>query len=570
MATLHEYIAQVHILLGAGSGHFSEPIVLHTGEDPRGFVVRDLDGDGRDDVAVWNRSSDSLSYFRSQGGGGFAPPLPLVQGEQLGGLAAGDVTGDGVADLLVPSMADGGRVMVLSRPGSVGGASLVLPAGTAFPSAVTTGDFDGDGAVDLAVTGEALTVQRGIGPGLFAAPTVVGTGLYLKGLVAGDLDRDGRDDLLTLGDNLEIHAGLADGGFAPPRIIPHNSGPTDLVLADFDADGLPDVVTEDDVDDNSDLSLLLRPLGSAPGVSRRVLVQATAAGGLTAGDLDGDGRLDLLVPSVSGGGVALIRNQGPFPNRPPRALPGAENVLECTGPDGARVTLDGRGSTDPDSTPQQQDLANFEWFEHFGEASQRLLADGAVATVTLPLGEHSLTLRVTDRAGASDAAEFLVDVVDTTAPAAGASMTPARLWPPNHQYTTVRANLAATDRCGPVRVTLVSAKSSEPDDLLGGADGSTRDDIAGAALGTADLEVLLRAERSGLGAGRTYTLTWRVEDGSGNAAEISADVLVPFSQSGGGLGVPPPHGTPGGGTSNGGSHGNGRPGGPKPHPSGRH
>ena len=76
-------------------------------------------------------------------------------------------------------------------------------------------------------------------------------------------------------------------------------------------------------------------------------------------------------------------------------------------------------------------------------------------------------------------------------------------------------------------VVLQSVTSSEPDDAPGGADGSTLNDIQGAALGTADYVVLLRAERNKNGPGRVYTLTYAATDVSGNRSTRSTTVTVP-------------------------------------------
>ena len=73
-------------------------------------------------------------------------------------------------------------------------------------------------------------------------------------------------------------------------------------------------------------------------------------------------------------------------------------------------------------------------------------------------------------------------------------------------------------------VTLTSITSNEPDDGLG--DGDTANDIQ---LGATDFDFFVRAERSGLGDGRIYTVTYTVTDGSGNSASASATITVPKS-----------------------------------------
>src|SRR5207247_6101411 len=82
-------------------------------------------------------------------------------------------------------------------------------------------------------------------------------------------------------------------------------------------------------------------------------------------------------------------------------------------------------------------------------------------------------------------------------------------------------------------VKLHEVVSSEPDDAPGMGDGETAGDIAGADSGAADSEILLRAERSGEGPGRVYTLTYEASDQSGNAIRVSRQVLVPHDAVGG-------------------------------------
>jgi uncharacterized delta-60 repeat protein len=116
--------------------------------------------------------------------------------------------------------------------------------------------------------------------------------------------------------------------------------------------------------------------------------------------------------------------------------------------------------------------------------------------------------------------------VDSTPPDLTVSVTPSVLWPPNHLYVTVRATVYATDDSGvDPSIELVSLTSNEPDN--GADDGNTANDIV--ASPTDPYTVQLRAERSGTGRGRVYTLTYRATDGSGNSTTKSATVIVPIS-----------------------------------------
>ena len=90
------------------------------------------------------------------------------------------------------------------------------------------------------------------------------------------------------------------------------------------------------------------------------------------------------------------------------------------------------------------------------------------------------------------------------------------------------ATVQVTDNCPGVSFVLASVTSSEPDNGLG--DGDTISDIQDAALGTADTEISLRAERQGGGDGRIYTVTYRATDASNNGDQAVAVVVVPKSQ----------------------------------------
>lgn len=118
---------------------------------------------------------------------------------------------------------------------------------------------------------------------------------------------------------------------------------------------------------------------------------------------------------------------------------------------------------------------------------------------------------------------------DTTPPTVACSVTPNKIWPPNHKMVTVNASVSVSDAdSGPAGFTLVSATSNEPDNGLG--DGDMPNDVQGFAVGTADTSGQVRAERSGLGSGRVYTLTYQGMDQAGNSATCSTTISVPHDQ----------------------------------------
>jgi hypothetical protein len=145
-----------------------------------------------------------------------------------------------------------------------------------------------------------------------------------------------------------------------------------------------------------------------------------------------------------------------------------------------------------------------------------------------PLGDTLVTLTVTDETGLTDTCQATVTVVDTTPPEIEVYLTPDILWAPNHEMVDIEAIVPATDNCGDPWVSLVDVTSSEDDNGLG--DGNTTDDIQGAEYGTPDFNFQLRAERSALGEGRFYTVSYVAMDSSGNMTQAEAIVVVPHDR----------------------------------------
>jgi 6-phosphogluconolactonase (cycloisomerase 2 family) len=216
-------------------------------------------------------------------------------------------------------------------------------------------------------------------------------------------------------------------------------------------------------------------------------------------------------------------------NSPPVADAGEDSASECSDPDGASVLLDGSGSTDPDSSPDtNDDIILFEWFEGFGTPDERFLGEGETIEVMLCVGDHAITLRVTDRAGATATVGVTKTVADTTPPDLRVSLEPDTIWPPSHRMVDVHAIVEASDACGPATFKLSAVESDEPADGTG--DGSFAPDVDGVGLGTPDVDFRLRAERSGSGPGRTYTIRYVATDGSGNETIAAAECVVVHDQ----------------------------------------
>jgi hypothetical protein len=148
------------------------------------------------------------------------------------------------------------------------------------------------------------------------------------------------------------------------------------------------------------------------------------------------------------------------------------------------------------------------------------------APAVFPLGTTTVTFTATDDAGNSSTATTTVTIVDTTPPIINAvTANPSTLWPPNHKLRPVVLSVDVSDICDAhLDCSIISVSSNEPVDGLG--DGDTAPDW----IITGNLTVNLRAERSGIGNGRVYTITVRCTDDSGNSSTKAAVVTVAHDQ----------------------------------------
>ncbi|MEO8957564.1 MAG: VCBS repeat-containing protein, partial [Rudaea sp.] len=330
----------VYIWLGDGSGHFAQVgsgYATGYGSSIAALAVTDIDGDGNLDVLIG-----------SAGGGLYGPSIntqgqtQILLGRGDGTLASppsfdnavmvvADFNRDGHADLLA---VDPSGVHPLLGDGAGGFqagpySALDFSSGNGTPQAWLALDLDGDGKMDLVATqstpGQStgfIHTRLGNGDGTFhanggdlATAFATGTDGYGNASVpaVADFNGDGKKDLAIVGypataSALYLIRGNGEGSLQSPQAVDSNlTGNGDpassVATADFNGDGLPDLVVTD----------AGRPFDSTPvtGGVRVYLNQGTGSfaaavvlpgpmypEGLAVGDVNGDGRTDIVVTSA--------------------------------------------------------------------------------------------------------------------------------------------------------------------------------------------------------------------------------------------------------------------------------
>ena len=212
------------------------------------------------------------------------------------------------------------------------------------------------------------------------------------------------------------------------------------------------------------------------------------------------------------GHVVIDMGAYEFGEQLPLADAGPDQTVSCDSNCKAAVTLDGRGSSGPNG-----DALTYSWTGPFGTAT------GPTPVVTLPKGQHEITLTVDDGKGGVASDTVLITVADRNAPSiVRITASPNILSPAKHQMVSVTVTVSATDNCDPsVSCRITSVTSNEPVNGLGDGDKTPDWTITG------PLTVSLRAERAAKGNGRLYTINIECVDSSGNRSTSYVQVSVP-------------------------------------------
>jgi hypothetical protein len=347
--------------LGAGrsiaSNSFADKVDYEAGANPTYAAIGDLDGDGKPDLVITNYHGNTISVFRNTSTIGhisFEAKVDFGVGNYPMGIGIGDLDGDGKPDLVVVNR-NSNTISIFRNTCSVGtinsssfAPSINFPTGS-YPVQVAIGDLDGDGKLDLAVTNSnsnSVSVYRNkssigeITVSSFAAKIDFATGQYPIGVALGDLDEDGKLDIVTenfYGNSVSILqststiGAIVSNSFLSKVDLAAGNGPYYVSIADLNGDGKPDIVVANKTDNTISLFQNVSSIGSITNTSFGVKVDlATGVNPITvvSADLNGDGQPDLAVANEASNSLSVFQNIGNLPSPPQDliAISGGGNV----------------------------------------------------------------------------------------------------------------------------------------------------------------------------------------------------------------------------------------------------
>ena len=224
----------------------------------------------------------------------------------------GDFNGDGKLDLATAN-GNSNNVSVLLGDGSGGFGTATNFSVGSNPYSVTTGDFNGDGKLDLATANRNsnnVSVLLGDGSGGFGTATNFSVGNYPLSVTIGDFNGDGKLDLATANgnsNNVSVLLGDGSGGFGTATNFSAGSVPYSVTTGDFNGDGNLDLATANTY--SNDVSVLLGNGLGGFGAAMNFSADDRPIS-VTTGDFNGDGKLDLATANAYSNDVSVLLGNG--------------------------------------------------------------------------------------------------------------------------------------------------------------------------------------------------------------------------------------------------------------------
>ncbi|SDH04873.1 FG-GAP-like repeat-containing protein [Chitinophaga filiformis] len=341
-------------------------------------TLADFDGDGKMDVAGESLSS-TVSIKRNTSSPGdlsFAPEQhyhitsPYAGGSFVGPITAADIDGDGrmdivAVDYIVNDLCYIGVLRNTSTPGQISFEDEVKFEAVYNAFALTVADVDGDGRPDILVQGQGAS-------GVLLNNSSIGVTSFLPqqdfpfGAIAacGDFNNDGKIDLVNSGDYFSSHpfsilentssVGMPNFTRIPLFTPEYEHDPIRVSVADLDGDEKLDLLIANGDGANFGFRTTCRNTGTGSTISFDVnetaLPKVIQTG--VAGDVDGDGKPDMVVSNAYDLTVGVARNTSTPGNisfadnfwNPSRMWSSVLNVADMDGDGKADLVMSGYGS----------------------------------------------------------------------------------------------------------------------------------------------------------------------------------------------------------------------------------
>ena len=212
LATANVQSASVSVMLGRGNGTFGLPTDYRTPARPNKLAIADLNRDGYLDIAASSDGAGGAVVLFGNRYGTFSAASSYQAGYLAYKISTADMNADGFADLLLSGPSNNVVYLQNNRNGTFG-SGVIIAAGNAT-NGLAVGDVNRDGRPDIVVANyndKKVSVVLNLGGGRFASPVSYSVGLYPWAVSLGDFDGDGFVDIACANSGLSANIAYAKG-----------------------------------------------------------------------------------------------------------------------------------------------------------------------------------------------------------------------------------------------------------------------------------------------------------------------------------------------------------------------
>ncbi len=321
LAVADPVASTVSIFLGRGDGTFQSSSTVPVGNEPVFLALEDVNADGVPDLLAVNRSGNTVSVMLGAGNGSFQPSADYVVGNSPVAVAIADFNGDGHLDFATANSADGTVTVPLGNGDGTFQAAQDYRTHLERKS-VTVGDLNGDGHPDVVVASlcgndpkcagnGTASVFLSNGKGALTPASVYTLGKGPISIALADVNGDKKLDLIAVNRDdgtVMVLLGNGDGTFQEGVTYPAGVSPISVSVGDFNKDGKPDLAIaalcgSAGCHQQGSVNILLGN-GDGSFKSGASYDVGFSPASVAVGDVDGDGKLDLVVANSCGKSAA--------------------------------------------------------------------------------------------------------------------------------------------------------------------------------------------------------------------------------------------------------------------------
>jgi hypothetical protein len=350
IAVNNKFANSVAIYKNTSTGNnisFASKIELTTGLEPVKIATGDIDGDGKLDLVVAINGSNVLSIYlntSSSGNISFTPNVDFITGTRPYSVAINDIDGDGKSELIVSNNFNGtggNSVSVFRNTSTLGNPSfdpkIDFITGNS-PYCVATGDLDNDGKSDISVANyhsNSISIFKNTsltGSISFLPKQDFIAGTYPSSISIGDLNMDGKLDLAVTNTGTATvfaYKNTSTTGiisFASAIGFPTLNSPMSVSIGDIDGDGKPDLVIANG-GFGGKMSVLKNLSTSSINLAAKVdYICGTNSQSVSICDLNGDTKQDVICANFNSNSISVFKS---FIGAP--KMTSISNVTICSG-----------------------------------------------------------------------------------------------------------------------------------------------------------------------------------------------------------------------------------------------